>query len=159
MRTSAGERYSKSAYKNLRAGMQRHLQSPPHNKLFDIIKDRIFKPANIVFEGYMVKIREEGKDHTQSRPSIDRDDAKRLYAKVFTDTPTGLQHHLFYELCMHFGRRGREGLRLLRKDSFQLKKDARGLYSMINELYSAPLPTLVAQPCLPFVPTTFGAIR
>ena len=56
------------------------------NKLYDIIKDRIFNAANIVFEGYMVKIREEGKAHSQPKPTIDRDDAKRLYQQVFMDT-------------------------------------------------------------------------
>ena len=120
-----------------------------------ISKDHIFKAAHIVFKGYMANIRDEGKHHSQPKPTIDRNDANKLY-KVFMDTPNSLQHWVFYELCMHFGRRGREGLRLLRKGSFQLKKDARGLYSMINELHSAPLQ---AQPCLPLVSTTFGAIR
>ncbi len=42
-RTNAGELYSRSAMKGLRVGLQRHLQNPPFNKLFNIMRDRTFK--------------------------------------------------------------------------------------------------------------------
>ncbi len=82
VRTKEGERYSKSAYKNLRAGLHRYLQSPPNNKLFNILRDREFKPANIVFESYMVKIREEGKDINTSKPMIEPEDVALLYESL-----------------------------------------------------------------------------
>ena len=125
-RTTSGKRYSRSAYKNLRLGIQRHLQSEPYNREFSIVKDSAFKGANKVFDGYLSALREEGGDTTQHKEEIEPEDVQRLYDIVFDDTPRGLQMRVFYELCYHFGRRGREGLRLLHRNSFKVFKDANG---------------------------------
>ena len=40
--------------------------------------------------------------------------------------PVSLQHKVFVEMDLHFARRGREGLRELKKDSVVVKKDDYG---------------------------------
>ncbi len=79
-----------------------------------------------MYDGYLNKLCEDGKDTSEHKPPIEPADIDKLYEKVFVDTPQGLQYRMFYELLMHFGRRGREGLRELRKDTFEVKEDGNG---------------------------------
>ena len=126
VRAKNGELYSKSALKNIRAGLHRFLTSPPHNKLFNIMHDPIFKKCNDVFDGYVTKLREEGQVLNNPKPTVEPEDVAKLYTNVFDNTPKGLQYRVFWELCLHFGRRGREGLRDLHKKSFEVQTDAKG---------------------------------
>jgi hypothetical protein len=63
-----------------------------------------------------------------------------------TDNPEGLQKKVYVELSMHFGRRGREGLRQLRKDSIVIKTDDKGReyatlsYNEIDKNHQVQLP-------------------
>lgn len=126
VRTVKGERYSKSAYKNLRAGIQRHLAAPPHNKTINLTLDKEFHVANQVYAGYLSKIREEGRDVSTHKEALKPGDVEKLYEQVFVNTPKGLQKRIFFEIHTHFARRGREGMRDLRKDSFVIKVDENG---------------------------------
>jgi integrase len=126
-RSKDGQRYSKSAYKNIRAGLQRHLTSPPYKREMNLMQDKDFQAANQVYNGYMVALREEGKDISTNKEALLPGDIEKLYSKVFADNPQGLQWRMFYEIGIHFGRRGREGLRELRKDSFVVRTDDEGL--------------------------------
>ncbi len=137
VRQTNGERYSKSAFKNLRAGLHRYLVSPPHNKMYNIMKDRIFQKANQVYDGYMTAIRAEGKDINKPKPTIAPEDVVRLYRYVFPNTPQGLQYRVFFEICLHFGRRGREGLRLLTRDTYEVKVDPTGVEYVQNKYHEA----------------------
>jgi hypothetical protein len=126
-RCKDGERYSKSSYKNLRAGLQRYLISPPFKREINLTSDKEFTAANQVYDGYMVALREEGKDISQNKAALQPGDIEKLYSNVFSDNPRGLQYRIFYEVGIHFGRRGREGLRELKKDSFIIRSDDEGL--------------------------------
>ena len=57
----------------------------------------------------MSKIRKEGKDVTKHKETILPGDREKLYSNVFTPTPWGLQRRVFFEVSLHFCRRGREG--------------------------------------------------
>lgn len=49
------------------------------------------------------------------------------------DNPTSSLYKVFLEVCFHFGHRGREGLRELKKDNFVFKFDDAGVeYAMLN---------------------------
>ncbi len=137
VRQTNGERYSKSAFKNLRAGLNRYLVSPPYNKMFNIMKDRIFQKANQCYDGYMTAIRAEGRDISVQKPTIAPEDVVRLYRFVFTNTPQGLQFRIFFEICLHFGRRGREGLRLLTRDTYEVQVDPTGVEYVQNKYHEA----------------------
>ena len=43
--------YAKQSLINIRSAINRHLQLPPHNKTWDLIKDVEFTTANKVFAG------------------------------------------------------------------------------------------------------------
>lgn len=124
----AGEDYSRSGYRNIRAGLQRHLVSPPHNRQINIMSDIDFQKANQVFNGKIKGLKKEGKDVTKHKPAIAEEDMALFYKSgVLSDTnPTSLQRKVFVELALHFGRRGREGWRTMKKNSFSVNKDAKG---------------------------------
>ena len=81
-----------------------------------------------VISGTLKKMRRERKDHTTSYPPISEGDLKKLYSSgVLTPaTPIGLQRLVFFSLQYFFCRRGREGNRDLKKDSFVVERDDVG---------------------------------
>ena len=64
-------------------------------------------------------------DKSQHKKAIQSGDIEKMYAmKILSnDSPESLLHKVFFEIGLHFGRRGREGWRDLRKDSFCFKWD------------------------------------
>jgi len=125
LKSKAGKEYSKSAYVSIRSGINRHLTSPPHNRQINIMHDRDFMSANHVFAGVLREFKLEGKDQTEHKSSILPGDMQKMYATqvLGSSTPLALQRKVFVELMLHFGRRGREGLRDLTKTSFNIKCD------------------------------------
>ena len=61
-------------------------------------------------------------------PAIADEDIKILYeCGVFNDdNPITLQHKVFFEVMLFFCRRGRQNLRQLKKDDFEIQTDAKG---------------------------------
>ena len=92
------------------------------------MKDKVFQGANQVIAGVMKQMRRDGLDTTKHKDAIPEEDMRKLYDSrtLSNDNATSLLHKVFFELCLHFGRRGREGLRDLKKGSFDIKKDASG---------------------------------
>ena len=90
--------------------------------------DREFMSANQVFSAVLKLLKESGLDKSTHKSPILQGDMEKMYtSKVLgNDSPQSLQRKVFVELLLHFGRRGKEGLRELRKDSFQIEKDDRG---------------------------------
>jgi hypothetical protein len=62
------------------------------------------------------------------KPAIADEDITNLYESgVFnTETPATLQNKVFFEIMFYFCRRGRQNLRELKKDDFDLKVNAQG---------------------------------
>jgi hypothetical protein len=120
-RTKEGSQYSRSGYRNLRSGIQRHIQSPPYSRTLNLRSDKCFMAANQCYEGMLKDLKRQGKDVTKHKAAIDAHDMQKMYSSgVLSDTdPVALQRKVFVEVGMHFGRRGREGWRSLQKDSFE----------------------------------------
>ena len=57
-----GKEYSRSGLINLRAGLNRHLQDPPHKRSIDLMNDKEFLQANKVFTGRLRDNKEKGLD-------------------------------------------------------------------------------------------------
>ena len=119
VRNRKGEPYGKSALINLRASIQRHISSPPYNRTLNIMKDRDFIPANHVLQGVLKTNRLQGRDKTQHKKPLEAEDMSRIDEVLDLSSPTGLQMRVFVDIMMHFGRRGREGLRDLKKRQLQ----------------------------------------
>ncbi len=127
-RKENGDTYSKSSLCNIRAGIQRYLSSPPFNRTVNIIRGAAFQSANNVFNGTLNKMKRAGEDSTMSHPRISEEDMDKLFASniLSSNNPTSLQRLVFFQLQYMFCRRGREGLRSLKKDAFAIQKDASG---------------------------------
>ena len=126
VRNKRGEKYGKSALINLKAALQRHLTSPPHNHIIDIAKDREFTLANNLLKAQIKVIRLEGRDRTTHKKAIGTGDMDRIFSRLAVSNPSGLQMRVFMDIMIHFGCRGREGLRELRRDSFEIRVDSDG---------------------------------
>ena len=129
VRDKEGHRYSHSTLTGIRAGLNRHIKMPPFNRTFDIIRDTSFIQANHVFDGYVKANILEGNASVKHKPVISDGDWQKLMNSTELEpvTPKGLQNKVFVNIMTHFARRGREGLRELKKDSFVIRKDDAGL--------------------------------
>ena len=76
-----------------------------------------------VFKGYLRQLREDGEDRVVHHEPIPEENLKKIRDELDLSNPTQLQQRVFVEVEMHFARRGREGLRALRKCSFACRHD------------------------------------
>ena len=120
--------YSRSSYINIRAAINRHLQSPPHSRQINIAQDRAFMSANNVVIGLLKDLKARGMDQTTHKAAISAADMQKMYSSgvLSDDNSKSLQRKVFIELMLHFGRRGQEGLRTMRRDSVVIKTDGSG---------------------------------
>ena len=56
-----------------------------------------------------------------NKTAITTGDLQTMYSS--NDNPVALQNKIFFELSDHFGRRGKEGLHKLKRDSFVFVRD------------------------------------
>ena len=92
------------------------------------MKDRTFQAANQVFCGLMRDYRARGKDVSQHKAALTNADVERLYSSgtLSDKNPQILLYKVYFELSLHCARRGCEGLRDLRRESFILCRDENG---------------------------------
>ena len=83
-RKKNGDHYGRSALINLRAGLNRHITSPPFNRVLNLMHDREFQLANQLLVGALRKIKQEGRDKTQHKASVSKDDMAKLYSSSAT---------------------------------------------------------------------------
>ncbi len=128
-RKQDGQTYSKNALCGLRSSIQRHLTSPPYNRIINIMNDSEFKRANNMLIAVLKSQKTKQMDKTKHHDVIEEEDLKKLMQSgvLNTNTPDGLQKLVWFCIQYHFCRRGGEGIRELRKDSFEFKVDARGV--------------------------------
>jgi hypothetical protein len=128
VRTMKGQKYSNQSMNSIRSAIHRHLTSPPHNLPINIMGGPRFQSANQVLEGQRKILRVEGLDIRDHHDPIAPEDVCRMYTSGCLSTlkPESLLYKSFFELVLHFGRRGREGLRLLDKTSLKFDKSACG---------------------------------
>ena len=125
-RTTEGNRYNANTIRGIRSSIARHLKN--NKRDVDILKGKEFEQANMVFEGYLKRNKAEGLDKTKHHETLSNADWAKLHDSIHlsTETPATLQNKVFVNIVTHFGRRGREGLTKLRKDTFTLSKDENG---------------------------------
>ena len=91
------------------------------------MRDTQFLAANHVLVGQCRLLKGSGQDVSKHYPPISEADLGQMYlTKVLgVHTPRALQYKTFFELVLHFGRRGQEGLRLLEKGHILFEKPSR----------------------------------
>ena len=132
VRTKNGKIYSRSSMINLRAGLNRYLRSPPHNRIINLMQNEVFQNATQVFKGKLRKNKQEGHDNSAPRTEISQEDLQKLNHEYFIQGLENgnmevLLHKVFFDFMYHTGRRGKKGLRSLTKKSFDVKKGADGV--------------------------------
>ncbi|XP_033967458.1 zinc finger MYM-type protein 3-like [Pseudochaenichthys georgianus] len=92
------------------------------------MKDNEFTTSNNVFSGLIKSLRRAGQDKTEHHPAITNEDLEILRKSRAMDpnTPRGLLNKVWFDTQLHFGRRGKEGLRKLTPQSFVVKRDSAG---------------------------------
>ena len=129
MRSKLGEQYSKSALAGIRSAINRHLTSEPFNRKLNIIADKEFKKSNNMFIGLIKTMKKEGRDTTKHHCPISEKDLRQLHESktLSNETPAGLLRKVWFNTTLYFGRRGSEGQRRLRRESFRIGTDDAGL--------------------------------
>ena len=95
---------------------------------FNILTDSAFIATNNVLTGVCRKLKATGQDFSKHHPSIKKDDLAKMYdSEVLShQNPAALQRKVFFETVLHFGRRGREGLREMKKSDIVFELDENG---------------------------------
>ena len=108
---------------NICSSLNRYLNSPPHNRELNLMRDKSFQNANQVLSGVLKQLRESRLNVTRHKSAIAEGDIKKLYTSgvLGLDTPEALFNKVFVEISLYFGQRGREGLmRVSRRIAFSL---------------------------------------
>ncbi|XP_072779433.1 activating transcription factor 7-interacting protein 1 isoform X7 [Taeniopygia guttata] len=128
IRNHDGNTYSVASYKSMRAGLNRHLKMPPYNRQICLMKDKEFASANMVFMSVLKMLRMQGKDETHHHPPIAAEDLRKIKQSgvLGLHSPLALVNKVWFDLQLHFAKRGREILRDLAPDAFVVEKDKNG---------------------------------
>lgn len=136
LRTKKGVEYSWSSLAGIRAGLNRYLNQQPHNRSVCLMKGKEFFKSNQFINKKILKRRQ--KSDIDHRELISDADFVKLYESgIFSlEKPDTLQNKVLFEILMHFHMRGKEGLRLLKKNDFKLETDTDGcLFISLNEIH------------------------
>ncbi|KAK1903612.1 putative exonuclease domain containing protein, partial [Dissostichus eleginoides] len=109
VRNGKGELYGLSSYIGLRAGLNRHINDPPLSLSWSVLKDTEFTTCNNVFTGVVKMLRKKGLDTSVHHSSITEDDFKAIKQVLDPKTPEGLVNKVWFDVHLHFRRRGNEG--------------------------------------------------
>lgn len=135
VRQKDGREYSRSSLTCIRAAIQRHLSGPPYNSVINIMSDGHFNSANSLISGMIRNKKRRGEDQSTHHSAISETDIDLMYSSgvLAKSDPVSLQFKTFFEVSLHFGRRGREGLRELNKSDIIFKHDDEGVeYATLN---------------------------
>lgn len=128
VKNKEGQDYSKSTLLGIRNGLERYLNSPPHNKGITITGNPAFKRSNIVLNAKVKLLKQQGKENIKHKPALEPEDLEKLKTSAVFDcsNPHGLLQNIWFHTTLYWCRRGREGQRNLRKTSFVFKQDPNG---------------------------------
>ena len=123
-----GNDYSKSTLLGLRYGLERYLNSPPHNKGITISGNPEFKKSNMVLNAKLKSLKQSGKENVQHKPPLEPEDLQKLKTSGVFDclNPLGLLRNVWFSTVLFWCRRGREGQRNLTRESFIFAQDPNG---------------------------------
>ena len=135
-RKKTGGHYKKSALSSIRFGLQRHFML---KREFNIISDPLFKQSNQVFEAVVVELKRQGFAKVEHHEPILTEDLAKIYSSYDPSSPDSksLQYFVWFSIMFHLIRRGRENLRLHKRQSFSVSVDGAGrkyVYQHLDEL-------------------------
>ncbi|XP_031573720.1 uncharacterized protein LOC116307592 [Actinia tenebrosa] len=125
-RTKSGEEYSRSSLLGFRNSIERHFIA--NNRCIKLTNNPVFARSNKMLESKLKAIRRENKECTKHKPVIESQDILKLKTSPFMspETPDGLLRKVWLYVTIYWCRRGCEGQRLLRRNSFVFDRDSDG---------------------------------
>lgn len=129
VRSEKGNELALQTLSSIRAGIARHIKNPPWERQVNILADTEFTSSNRMFLSVIKRLKRNGHDHAKHHDAIQKNDLERLRKENAFDwqnNPVQLQEKVFFDTQLHLGRRGRENLADLKKDSFIFKMDEDG---------------------------------
>ena len=126
-----GKDYSKSTLLGLRYGLERYLNCPPYNKGITISENPEFKKSTVVLNAKIKSLKQDGKENIRHKPPLEQEDLQKLKTSGVFDCshPLGLLRNVWFNIVLFWCRRGREGQRNLKRDSFAFLQDESGEYA------------------------------
>ena len=125
VRNTHGEMYKRISLLSVRSNIGRYLSK---TSSIDITKDNEFNSSNDIFSSMCIFTVKKGKGVVVHKDGIEHSDIRKRYmSMVFcVATQTGLLNKVWFELCLHFCRWGRENQRELMPQMFALESDNLG---------------------------------
>ena len=128
-----GGLYKKTSFYSLQFALQRKMKEIRRVR-FDIIDDNEFSKSNNIFTAQCIILKKQGLPLINHHPAISEEDIKLLYESsvLSCENPVALQRKVFFELMLHFCRRGMENLRELTVNDFSVKRLANGVECVVK---------------------------
>ena len=136
--TVSDEEYKNSSLQCMRAALNRYFKE---KRGLNIISNETFIQANEMFRGVTKEGRRKGRGSCDHKPPITPEDMEKL-SNYFTENMRGppnakfLQEIVLFNIIYFMGRRGRENLRSMTKDTFNISIDGNGrkfIHQVITE--------------------------
>lgn len=127
LQTNKGNVYAPASLICIRAGLQRYLSCEVKREI-NIISGEKFAAANRMMKAMVGKFLSSSKNSKpeEKYPPIEEQDMVKIRSSFTRETPQLLQQEFIFNCLYHFGLRGRETLKLLKKESFELETDGEG---------------------------------
>ena len=116
----------KTTLLSIRAALDRHLKSPPHNKTFSICDTNLFNKANKTLNSYLKHLSSSGQiAGTVHKKPLTSEIIQTLYDKgqlgdATTQDPRVLLQSSWFFISLYFGKRGRENQATMKKSMLRL---------------------------------------
>ncbi|XP_030837953.1 uncharacterized protein LOC764748 isoform X2 [Strongylocentrotus purpuratus] len=119
-RQKNGSLYTKKSMQSIRYGLQRFFLI---SKNVDIGKHEDFTNSKSVFKQFFLL---KGQGVVNHKPAISQEDMDKIQGSLDLDDPQGLQDKVFIDVMLYFCILGRENIRDMTLDSFEICEEALG---------------------------------
>ncbi|XP_030837911.1 uncharacterized protein LOC100891607 isoform X2 [Strongylocentrotus purpuratus] len=145
-RNKKGDLYALKSMQSIRFGLQRYFLE---SRGIDIIRSDEFSLSHKTFGAVSRKLKRFGKDKVRHHPQITVDDMARMQASLDLSIPQGLQHKVFLDTVLYFGRSGMRNLRTTRPGDFVLHQENNQLFYTFRENREAQMCAMPGNPRCP----------
>ena len=87
----------------------------------DIIGHADFANSSRVFKSFSATLKQKGKGFVKHKKAIADEDMSIIQESLDVTDPLGLQNKVFLDFMLYFCNRGRENLREMTRDSFEVQ--------------------------------------
>lgn len=125
-RTKECKEYSRSALLGFRNAIERFINN--NGKSIKLSKNNQFQQSNKILDAKLKINRRAGKENVKHKAIIVQRDMQKIKTSAYLamDNPNGLLRRTWFFVTLYWCRRGREGQRTLRSDSFKFCQDENG---------------------------------